>query len=870
MQQAIRVNGYDIVREPTLARLRRYLAVLGVVSAPYAELNGASDPVNPLDDVAEWEALRAALLAAEGPVPLALARMRPPTAARLEEALAARGADAFRVVHVVAHGERDMLYLEDARGHEDYAVAEYLVNVFRQSAVQLLVLDGCFSRRVAEALLAETPLLAVLGTRRRVLPALAATFNTRLYRALAEAAPITEAFHAARGALPPGRSGADRYELVHAPKADARGLLLPSEAEQATYPLVWDGQPPFLDVPARGGFVGRREALSWLADALARPEGGVWALVGVGGVGKTALAAAAATRFAWRFEGVAWLTLNARSTVRDALARLARLLGVPPHADPQTIVAAARGRRVLLVWDALDALTRRKTRARLGKLAHTLAQAGAHVVLVARAAEALPLELPAEHVLELGRFSPKEARTLAMRLAVERGVEALDVDTIDDFLERTLSLPWLIVRGIAWAEAWGLERALRALRAFEAEAADPRAVYFRRQAQALALEENGMARLLRRAQSLTDAFDARLAQGLSGERDDGALREAHLRGFLSREGALYRLPPTLRAALLQHAPLAGERRVRVERAILRYLAQSWPADPQGALARAWLNNARALLKRALAEAQEAGDVAALLGAAAETFLAAGLVREFVEYARRCRERLAPSAALAHLQVAMGRVMSAHEAYAEEAGFMFQMTLELPALSPALLAEARLAYARYLLAEGQQEAAAQELARAVRAQLAEPEQADLGVLAALLHEWARALVALGEPAQAIKRYQEALSAYAKSKQPRPAAHAMYELGTLLAQHDAVGRAEAIWVRALRSAQRVEDRALSAKVHEALGALALEAGRFSEAVRHAADALSAWLGTAEADALARVQDFLAQAEASQAQTTHEGTP
>ena len=870
MQQATRVNGYDIVREPALARLRRYLPVLGIIGAPFADLSGTSDPVNPLDDVGEWHALREAILAAEGRVPLALVRMRPPTASRLERALAVRGADAFRVVHIVAHGERDMLYLEDERGFEDYAVAEYLANLFRQSATQLLFLDGCYSRRVAELLTEETPLLAVLGTRRRVLPAQAAQFNTHFYRALSEGAPIEEAFHTARATLPEGRSGADRYELTTRRNADTLCLRLPEATAQAEHSLVWDGQPPTLDVPARAGFVGRREALSWLADALSREEGGVCALVGVGGVGKTALAAAAATRFAWRFDGVAWFAANARSTLRDVLAQLARLLSLAPHAEPEAILAATEKRHLLVVLDAVDTFARAKTRARLGGLVRKLAQGGAHVLLTAHSVEKLPLELPAEHVLTLERFSAKEARTLAMRLAVERGIEALDVDTIDDFLDRTLNLPWLIVRGIAWAQAWGLERALRALRVFDAETDDPRAQYFRRQAQALALEENGLAHLLRRAQSLPDGFDERLAQGLSGEEDDAALHEADLRGFLAHDGALYRLPPTLRAALRTHAPLPPQRRARVERAILRYLAQSWPSEPLGGHVRAWLNNARALLPRALAEDGNAESVAALLDAAAETFQAAGLVREFVEYARRCRELLPPGEALARLQVAMGTVMGAHAAYAKEAGFMFQMTLELPDLPADLLAETRLAYARYLLRDGQSAAAAHELAYAVKAQLAEPQQADVARIGALLHEWARALAELGQPVQAIKRYQEALAAYAKSKQPRPAARAMYELGALLAQNAAADRAREIWARALRSAQRVDDRPLVAQIHEALGALALAEGHAADAVRHFADALSERLTAPDAEALTLTQQRLAEAETSQEQTApHEST-
>ncbi len=36
------------------------------------------------------------------------------------------------MVHLVCHGERDMLYLEDDNGHEAYAVAEQVVKLFKR------------------------------------------------------------------------------------------------------------------------------------------------------------------------------------------------------------------------------------------------------------------------------------------------------------------------------------------------------------------------------------------------------------------------------------------------------------------------------------------------------------------------------------------------------------------------------------------------------------------------------------------------------------------------------------------------------------------------------------------------------------------
>ncbi len=60
-----------------------------------------------------------------------------------------------------------------------------------------------------------------------------------------------------------------------------------------------------------------------------------------------------------------------------------------------------------------------------------------------------------------------------MRMAVERDIDALDVDTIDDFLDRTRFWPWLIVRGVALVEAVGIESALYDLAATRSECGGP-------------------------------------------------------------------------------------------------------------------------------------------------------------------------------------------------------------------------------------------------------------------------------------------------------------------------------------------------------------------------------------------------------------
>ncbi|HML23046.1 MAG TPA: hypothetical protein PKD09_15440, partial [Aggregatilinea sp.] len=77
-------RGRMLLDNPGAAQLRRYLPVLAVIAAPYANLNGDQDPINPLDRAMEWRRLVAAwrtatVQAGTQSTPLALVRLDPPT-----------------------------------------------------------------------------------------------------------------------------------------------------------------------------------------------------------------------------------------------------------------------------------------------------------------------------------------------------------------------------------------------------------------------------------------------------------------------------------------------------------------------------------------------------------------------------------------------------------------------------------------------------------------------------------------------------------------------------------------------------------------------------------------------------------------------
>ena len=174
----------------------------------------------------------------------------PPTARQLAHALAGNGPDAFQVVHIVAYGERDLLYLEDEQGHEAYAVAEHLARLWQPSCARLVVLEGGFSRHIAEHLLTHTSVEAVIGTRRKVMDDNALHFNAELYAGLAAGATVRAAYRAALSLLKSRADGqADRFEFVERDDGPDVTLPLPPPASNPGRPILADGLPRTITLP---------------------------------------------------------------------------------------------------------------------------------------------------------------------------------------------------------------------------------------------------------------------------------------------------------------------------------------------------------------------------------------------------------------------------------------------------------------------------------------------------------------------------------------------------------------------------------------------------------------------------------------------
>ena len=116
-------------------------------------------------------------------------------------------------------------------------------------------------------------------------------------------------------------------------------------------------QPPAPPQP----FVGRVQMRGELIDALRREPGGVQTLAGLGGVGKTALAARVAHDLYLCADnpfcgGILWLALQTVPAVDTLWAQIAAAYGYPPAADPAPLARAALNQhRPLLIIDNAEA-----------------------------------------------------------------------------------------------------------------------------------------------------------------------------------------------------------------------------------------------------------------------------------------------------------------------------------------------------------------------------------------------------------------------------------------------------------------------------------------------------------------------------------
>ena len=435
----ITIGAAEFVRT---AQARHYLRMLAVIAAPVA--NAAGDPPDgpPLDVWGEWERLRGAVEAADpvtrGAAAWAVVRLAAPSAERLRDALAPR-APGYQVLHFSCHGCPDGVWLEDGLGRETLLPTAELVATLRDDAGRpapaLVVLNACETLDVAHALVSQAGVRAVIATCKPIYDLEAKLLAERLYRWLAAGRSVGDALaefrrslaaRLAAGDLPDLGDPADRAANVQL--VGEAGLTLRAEDPPAERPIFVLHPTPHnepLPMSLLSGFVGRSAEQIRLARWFATDGRRAFALTGVGGIGKTALALAVALRHAHRFNALAFASakdipdfgpiqvleaLNAALGLTTAAAEAGNLAGA--------IARRLNNGRVLLLLDNLESLSADRTRELDRGLDGLDPRSGSRVLMTLRPRERDPLTALArpDDRLNLEQLD----RVAALRLAWEQ------------------------------------------------------------------------------------------------------------------------------------------------------------------------------------------------------------------------------------------------------------------------------------------------------------------------------------------------------------------------------------------------------------------------------------------------------------------
>ena len=433
---------------PRRPEFRRYLRMLAVVAAPVVGATVDDPPPVSLDLWAEWRRLEEAACGAWDEVrgqgaPWAIIRLNPPTRGTLGDALAAGDPDgAYQVVHFSGHGAPDGLAFEDHLGRTDFVTTDELVSLFSSSSVRLVVLNACQTVAIADRLVNEADIPAVIATTDSLRDDEARLLTERLYARLAREQRVGDALTEAlaalerayrKGDLPiPSDRAADRdaYIAERLVVPCLRGdpdlrLALPPKDEQATEPLISLGEPPSnLRYDLLAGFVGRGRELVELAEWLRDRPSPVVVISGLGGLGKSTLALMAALRQSWRFRAV--VTLSAKDDpaacnpdalvyALDSVLGLGGILSAASTAFERQQRAQTRLNEtpILLVLDNLESLDEAQTRAWTDFLAGLDPRRGSTALLTLRPAAKHPLtDLAGPTHLRLERLAEPDALRL--------------------------------------------------------------------------------------------------------------------------------------------------------------------------------------------------------------------------------------------------------------------------------------------------------------------------------------------------------------------------------------------------------------------------------------------------------------------------
>ena len=292
------VNQYFTATEAA-ARPEAQARIRVLVVAP----DPLGQPLSPLNIAGEWAELAALIQRSD--YPAALVRLNPPTFEHLQAAVADL-TNPYDVIHFIAHGDGEHLALEARDGGVDRWPYSKIAESLALSPAQIfifgvckslplaLALESAFARQSAKSQIS----CAMIAAPDDVYDDLAEDFARGLYAGLFGRQPAGVAFEMGERLID--------EQCPFVLRGD-EGVRL-RELSDGAGPLLFPGDPPHNDwLPgySKKGFKGRAGELRMDFAEFFRPGGEVAALfvTGIGGIGKTTLATAAARRYGWQFPG---------------------------------------------------------------------------------------------------------------------------------------------------------------------------------------------------------------------------------------------------------------------------------------------------------------------------------------------------------------------------------------------------------------------------------------------------------------------------------------------------------------------------------------------------------------------------------------
>jgi len=391
---------------------RQRLRILVVAPDPLGQ------PLSPLSIAAEWAAF--VTLVRRFNHPIAVVRLNPPTFTDLQAAVADH-AHPFDVIHFIAHGDGKNLALEARDGTVDIQPYSKIAECLKRSPAQLVVLNVCQSRSLAELL--STATIAAEGD----VPDLAAVaFAEGLYAGLFGRQPLAEA-------LKMGERAMNREGIYTLCGDGAAPLARLDDVTNDLGPILFSGDPPhnaWLPGYSDKGFVGREEELLKEFFPFFSPGGDTAALLltGIGGIGKTTLATAAARRYGWHFTGGV-VSVSAKDVtgfgVSNVVSAIDAALGTEAGKTVDSVSTALNilnDGPHLLILDNLETMETREARRDLAHFVARLdAGSGARAILTMRP-RALPEFSSVRHrELRVGPLPRAEAVKLLIDRAQDDG-----------------------------------------------------------------------------------------------------------------------------------------------------------------------------------------------------------------------------------------------------------------------------------------------------------------------------------------------------------------------------------------------------------------------------------------------------------------